>query len=77
MNGAYKNKGNFGVECRVQFCINYRIAVSLFCARIERKTLRISLIIIKTNLYPQSTIGAEKEGSYGMGSQIKSEPTLY
>lgn len=34
--------------------INYKITVSLFCAKIERKNLRISLIIIMStrhNIY--------------------------
>jgi len=42
-------------------------ADSLFCARIERNNLKISLIIIKANLYPQSTICVSKEVSHGMG----------
>lgn len=50
--------------------------ISLFCARIERKNLRISFII-KENLYPQSTICVDKEVSHGMGSQIKPEHELY
>ena len=37
----------------------------------------IGLIIIKTKLYPQSTIDADKEVFHGMGPQIESKHELY
>ena len=57
--------------------VNYRITASLFCAGIERTTLKISLIMIKTNVCWLSAIYADKEATHGMGSQIKSKHKLY
>jgi hypothetical protein len=50
---------------------------SLFCARIERKNLKISLIIRKEALCPQSKAYTDKEVSHGMGGKIKPKHELY
>jgi len=52
-------------------------AASLFCAEIERINLRIRIIMIKTNICPQSTVCADKEVFHGMGRKIKPEHELY
>ena len=44
-----------------------RACSSLFCARIERKSFILSLIMIKTNPGIESTMCADKEVSHGMG----------